>query len=156
DIVTNQPRRSGNKKARDVSPGEEKEMTESRKGRQNQINRSKIAPLRPPAPPALETRRKRPASGSQNPQERGNKEMAEVKEKGAPTAAETASATTTTTTATQNARQKKKATGLTFRRLFSKAGVSPYDEIEWELRTAAITDAKGNIIFEQKDVETPK
>ena len=78
--------------------------------------------------------------------------MAEVKEKGAPTAAETASATPTTTTP----QPKKKATGLTFRRLFSKAGVSPYDEIEWELRTAAITDAKGNIIFEQKDVETPK
>jgi ribonucleoside-diphosphate reductase alpha chain len=82
--------------------------------------------------------------------------MAEVKEKGAPTAAETASATPTTATTNQNAPQKKKATGLTFRRLFSKAGVSPYDEIEWELRTAAITDAKGNIIFEQKDVETPK
>src|SRR6185437_4659154 len=156
DIVTNQPRRSGNKKARDVSPGEEKETTESRKGRQNQINKKQIAPLRPPALPALETRRKRPASGSKNPQERGNKEMAEVKEKGAPTAAETASATPTTATTNQNAPQKKKATGLTFRRLFSKAGVSPYDEIEWELRTAAITDAKGNIIFEQKDVETPK
>ena len=77
--------------------------------------------------------------------------MAEVKEK-APTTAEIASATPTTTTPTQ----KKKAPGLTFRRLFSKAGVSPYDEIEWELRTAAITDAKGNVIFEQKDVETPK
>ncbi|HEY1800311.1 MAG TPA: vitamin B12-dependent ribonucleotide reductase [Terriglobales bacterium] len=85
--------------------------------------------------------------------------MAEVKEKGAPTTAETASATPTTAipqNAVQNAVQKKKAQGLTFRRLFSKAGVSPYDEIEWELRTAAITDAKGNIIFEQKDVETPK
>ena len=69
--------------------------------------------------------------------------MAEVKEKGAPTAAETASATPTTATTTQNAVQKKKATGLTFRRLFSKAGVSPYDEIEWELRTAQITDSQG-------------
>ncbi|MFY9561572.1 MAG: vitamin B12-dependent ribonucleotide reductase [Terriglobales bacterium] len=51
---------------------------------------------------------------------------------------------------------KKKAPGLTFRRLFTKPGVSPYDEIEWELRTAQITDAQGNVIFEQKDVETPK
>ncbi len=51
---------------------------------------------------------------------------------------------------------KKKAPGLTFRRLFTKSGVSPYDEIEWELRTAQITDAQGNVIFEQKDVETPK
>ncbi|MFZ0735040.1 MAG: vitamin B12-dependent ribonucleotide reductase [Candidatus Sulfotelmatobacter sp.] len=51
---------------------------------------------------------------------------------------------------------KKKAPGLSFRRLFTKPGVSPYDEVEWEFRTAAITDTHGNIIFEQKDVEIPK
>ncbi|HEV2470057.1 MAG TPA: vitamin B12-dependent ribonucleotide reductase [Candidatus Sulfotelmatobacter sp.] len=51
---------------------------------------------------------------------------------------------------------KKKAPGLSFRRLFTKPGVSPYDEVEWELRTAAITDSHGNVIFEQKDVEVPK
>jgi len=51
---------------------------------------------------------------------------------------------------------KKKAPGLQFRRHFTKPGVSPYDEIEWELRLAQITDAQGNTIFEQKDVETPK
>src|SRR5215469_13034865 len=50
----------------------------------------------------------------------------------------------------------KKAPGLQFRRLFTKPGVSPYDEIEWELRVAQITDAQGNVIFEQKDVEVPK
>src|SRR6201987_5719725 len=50
----------------------------------------------------------------------------------------------------------KKAAGLQFRRLFTKPGVSPYDEVEWELRLAQITDAQGNIIFEQKDVEVPK
>ena len=38
----------------------------------------------------------------------------------------------------------------------TKAGASPYDEIEWELRLAEITDAQGGVIFEQKDVETPK
>jgi ribonucleoside-diphosphate reductase alpha chain len=51
---------------------------------------------------------------------------------------------------------RKTAAGLSFRRFFTKAGVSPYDELEWELRTAAITDAQGNVIFEQKDVEVPK
>jgi ribonucleoside-diphosphate reductase alpha chain len=51
---------------------------------------------------------------------------------------------------------KRKAPGLQFRRLFTKPGVSPYDEIEWELRVAQITDAQGNVIFEQKDVEVPK
>src|ERR1700752_118965 len=50
----------------------------------------------------------------------------------------------------------KNATGLKFPRYFTRAGVSPYDEVEWELRNASITDAKGNIIFEQKNVESPK
>jgi ribonucleoside-diphosphate reductase alpha chain len=59
------------------------------------------------------------------------------------------------TTETQ-ATTVKKAPGLTFRRLFTKPGVSPYDEIEWERRLAQITDAQGNVIFEQKDVEVPK
>jgi ribonucleoside-diphosphate reductase alpha chain len=51
---------------------------------------------------------------------------------------------------------KKTAPGLSFRRLFTKPGVSPYDELEWDLRLAQITDAQGNVIFEQKDVEVPK
>ena len=58
-----------------------------------------------------------------------------------------------TTTSSNN---KKKAPGLQFRRFFTKNGVSPYSEVEWELRTAAITDSQGGIIFEQKDVEVPK
>jgi ribonucleoside-diphosphate reductase alpha chain len=72
--------------------------------------------------------------------------MAELTQK-APTTADAAPNAATTT---------KKAPGLSFRRFFTKPGVSPYAEIEWELRTAQITDAKGNIIFEQKEVETPK
>jgi ribonucleoside-diphosphate reductase alpha chain len=45
--------------------------------------------------------------------------------------------------------------GLTFTRRYSKAGISPYDEVQWERRTASITDASGKSIFEQKDVEVP-
>src|SRR5580658_5300458 len=55
-----------------------------------------------------------------------------------------------------NASRKKTAPGLSFRRLFTKPGVSPYDELEWDLRLAQITDAQGNVIFEQKNVEVPK
>src|SRR5579862_8390526 len=55
-----------------------------------------------------------------------------------------------------SATNKKKAPGLTFRRLFTKPGVSPYNDVEWELRTASITDSQGGIIFEQKNVEVPK
>lgn len=50
---------------------------------------------------------------------------------------------------------RRSAPGLTFRRLFSKNGVSPYDEITWERRDAIIQDFKGKIIFEQKGVEVP-
>jgi len=46
--------------------------------------------------------------------------------------------------------------GLRFERFFSKPGVHPFDEVEWELRTATISNEKGEKIFEQKDVEIPK
>ncbi|MBI5216220.1 MAG: vitamin B12-dependent ribonucleotide reductase [Ignavibacteriae bacterium] len=46
--------------------------------------------------------------------------------------------------------------GLTFKRFFTKKGVHPFSEIEWEKRTASITNEKGETIFEQKDVEVPK
>ncbi len=45
--------------------------------------------------------------------------------------------------------------GLVFARRFSTEGASPYDEVQWERRTASITDTKGNTIFEQKEVEVP-
>src|SRR5271169_4742848 len=48
-----------------------------------------------------------------------------------------------------------RAPGLTFDRHFSRPGISPYDEITWELRDAVIQDFKGKIIFEQKNVEVP-
>ena len=46
--------------------------------------------------------------------------------------------------------------GIEFRRYFTKPGVSPYDGIEWEFRTAAIISESGEVIFEQKNVEVPK
>ena len=46
--------------------------------------------------------------------------------------------------------------GLTIRRYFTKPGTHPFDEIEWELRTAVISNEKGEKIFEQKNVEIPK
>src|SRR6202161_1129487 len=48
-----------------------------------------------------------------------------------------------------------KPRGLSFARYFTTLGVSPYDQIAWELRDAVIQDWKGNIIFEQKNVESP-
>jgi ribonucleoside-diphosphate reductase alpha chain len=97
-------------------------------------------------------------SGLRNPREKA--EMSEVNTKEATTAETTvanssATPTNAATVTTANATARK-APGLAFRRFFTKPGVSPYDGIEWELRLAQITDAKGNVIFEQKDVETPK
>ncbi len=46
--------------------------------------------------------------------------------------------------------------GLTVERYFTKKGKHPFEEMEWEYRTASITNEHGEIIFEQKDVEVPK
>ncbi len=50
---------------------------------------------------------------------------------------------------------EKTRVGLKFHRLLTKPGVSPYDTVNWERRTAAITNEKGEVIFEQTNVEVP-
>jgi ribonucleoside-diphosphate reductase alpha chain len=47
-------------------------------------------------------------------------------------------------------------TGLEFPRTFTKDGLDPFDAIEWETRSAVIGNEKGNVVFEQRDVEIPK
>jgi ribonucleoside-diphosphate reductase alpha chain len=51
---------------------------------------------------------------------------------------------------------KKKSSGLHFQRVFSDDTVSPFDQAEWERRTAEITDDSGQVIFKQENVEVPK
>ena len=46
--------------------------------------------------------------------------------------------------------------GLEFPRYFTLAGVDPFDEVEWENRSAVIGNEKGKVVFEQRDVEIPK
>ena len=41
-------------------------------------------------------------------------------------------------------------------RFFTTAGVDPYSEVEWDLRSAVISGEDGRIVFEQKDVEVPR
>jgi len=48
------------------------------------------------------------------------------------------------------------APGLTFPRFFSDPDVDPFDEVEWELRAALIGNDRGELVFEQRDVEIPK
>ena len=45
--------------------------------------------------------------------------------------------------------------GLHFKRVFSDATCAPFDEVEWERRTAEITDDSGKIIFKQDSIEVP-
>jgi ribonucleoside-diphosphate reductase alpha chain len=46
--------------------------------------------------------------------------------------------------------------GLDFPRYFTLPGVDPFDEVEWEVRSAVIGNEKGKVVFEQRDVEIPK
>lgn len=45
--------------------------------------------------------------------------------------------------------------GLSVRRHFTKKGVHPFDEINWEQTTASISNEKGEVLFQQEDVEVP-
>jgi ribonucleoside-diphosphate reductase alpha chain len=45
---------------------------------------------------------------------------------------------------------------LTVERVFSDAKIKPFDQIEWEKRTAEITDDANKVIFKQENVEVPK
>jgi len=54
--------------------------------------------------------------------------------------------------------RREERTGVSFPRFFTnklEPGVTPYDQITWELRTATIGNDKGSVIFEQRDVEVP-
>jgi ribonucleoside-diphosphate reductase alpha chain len=46
--------------------------------------------------------------------------------------------------------------GLEFERFFSREGIDPFDEVEWEIRSAVIGNEKGQLVFEQRDVEMPR
>ena len=49
-----------------------------------------------------------------------------------------------------------KRKGIKVKRYFTRPGVHPFAEIEWEKRSAVISGEKGEVVFEQPDVEIPK
>src|SRR5437868_10759266 len=53
-------------------------------------------------------------------------------------------------------RAKRKSKGLRFERVFSDARITPFDQVDWERRTAEITDDSGKVIFKQENIEVPK
>jgi ribonucleoside-diphosphate reductase alpha chain len=46
--------------------------------------------------------------------------------------------------------------GIVLERFFTTAGVDPYSQVEWDLRSAVISGEDGRVVFEQKDVEVPR
>jgi len=52
--------------------------------------------------------------------------------------------------------RKETRPGLEVERFFTKPGVDVFDTCEWEMRTAVIINERGEVVFEQKDVEMPK
>ncbi len=45
--------------------------------------------------------------------------------------------------------------GLKMKHFFSTPGIHPFDQLEWEIRSAKITDDSGQAIFEQDNIEVP-
>ena len=72
--------------------------------------------------------------------------------------AKTASRRTNKVSATRSMKPTKSTNqkSLRIERVFSDAKVKPFDQIEWEKRTAEITDDGGKVIFKQENVEVPK
>jgi ribonucleoside-diphosphate reductase alpha chain len=59
------------------------------------------------------------------------------------------------TTAVPAGALKRNRNGLPWKRYFSRPGVAPFEEVQWETRSATITNEKGETVFEQHDVEIP-
>src|SRR2546421_11785595 len=50
---------------------------------------------------------------------------------------------------------KRNRNGLPWKRYFTRPGLAPFDEVQWETREASIANEKGEVVFEQHDVEVP-
>jgi ribonucleoside-diphosphate reductase alpha chain len=46
--------------------------------------------------------------------------------------------------------------GISVERLFTRPGVDPMSEVDWELRSAIIAGEDGRVVFEQRDIEVPR
>src|SRR5262245_63894560 len=51
--------------------------------------------------------------------------------------------------------EERAGAGLEFLRFFTLPGVDPFDEVTWEQRSAVIGNERGEMVFEQRDVEIP-
>ncbi|HZI33887.1 MAG TPA: vitamin B12-dependent ribonucleotide reductase, partial [Candidatus Binatia bacterium] len=84
--------------------------------------------------------------------------MIDAREEVSAPAPKTASRRSNKVSATRSMKPAKSETKKSLRvaRVFSDAKVKPFDQIEWDKRTAEITDDSGKVIFRQENVEVPK
>jgi ribonucleoside-diphosphate reductase alpha chain len=84
--------------------------------------------------------------------------MIDAREDVSAPAPKTASRRTTKVSATRFMKPAKSENKKAMRvgRVFSDAKTKPFDQIEWDKRTAEITDDAGKVIFKQENVEVPK
>ena len=54
------------------------------------------------------------------------------------------------------AKERVGRAGMVVPRVFSTDGVSPFDQVEWELRSAEIKDERGKVLFQQTNCEIPR
>ena len=59
------------------------------------------------------------------------------------------------TAAAPSTAPRRNRNGLPWKRYFTRPGVAPFDEVQWETREASITNEKGEVVFEQHEVEIP-
>jgi ribonucleoside-diphosphate reductase alpha chain len=60
------------------------------------------------------------------------------------------------TTKAQANEVARRVEGVALERYFTRTGVDPMSEVEWELRSAVISGEDGRVVFEQRDVEVPR
>jgi len=84
--------------------------------------------------------------------------MIDAREDVSAPAPKAASRRTNKVSATRSMKPAKSETkkSLRIKRVFSDAKVKPFDQIEWDKRTAEITDDSNKVIFKQENVEVPK
>ncbi len=63
---------------------------------------------------------------------------------------------TTEPTQPETAVNPAQSRGLKIEHFFSTPGVHPFEQLEWQTRSAKITDESGQTIFEQDNIEVPK
>ena len=79
-----------------------------------------------------------------------------LSEEGGATSSRPSRKLSTSKTLWNSAARPQSMNGLEIPRFFTQAGKDVFESVEWELRSAKITNEKGEVVFEQNDVEVPK